>query len=393
MRSARKSVVTFLSVTMMSIWIIGCGPTNGLPPLTGEFLYVSNAADGVVSEFSINTGTGQLSFLSQFNAESGANLRGIAIHPSNEFLFVDAANLDNVVSLDIGDGSYSGLVFLSNGTEPTANSPTGIAADPEGLCVYATNAGSASFSSYRLNSDGVMTPFTSEGTGGAGPLGVAVTPDSLRLLVVNHGGPSLTTFFYPVSHKVLPCSFPQSQTIGLATTDAAAAVNSTPEYVVVHPTLANAYVTDDGLGQVDEIALGQPGLLSGITGFSLLGAVKPNPAGDLQPAPYSIVMHPSGNFLYTGSVTNGIISEFSIDPTTGLLTSQSDEVGVSSPISLAIDASGKYLYAANAATSELTMFSIDPLTGGLAPIGETNTIAAENPPNPASSPFSIVATH
>ncbi len=85
MRSAKKAAVAILSVTLTSIWLAGCGPTNGLPPLTGEFLYVSNAADGVVSEFTINTSTGQLSFLSQFTAESGANLRGIAIDPQMNF--------------------------------------------------------------------------------------------------------------------------------------------------------------------------------------------------------------------------------------------------------------------------------------------------------------------
>ncbi len=391
MRSAKKSTVATLAIPLIAFWLAGCGPTNGLPPLTGEFLYVSNETDSVVSEFRINTNTGQLSFLAQMTAEPGANLRGITIDPSNEFLFVDASNLNNVVSLDIGDGNYSGLVFMSNGSVRAVSAPTGIAEDSEGLCVYATNLDSNSFSSYRLDSNGVMTPFASESSG-AKPLGVAVTPNSLGLLVANHGGHSLTSFFTPASHLVLPCAFPNSQTIDL-TTQNPAALNSTPEYVVIHPSLPNAYVTDDGLGQVDEIALGQISLHTQ-TGFSLIGAVKPNPTGDRQPIPYSIVMHPSGTYLYTGSIENGIISEFMIDPTTGLLTWESNEtVGISSPISLAIDASGKYLYAADSQNSTLAMYSIDSATGVLTPIGTPNTLPAENPANSVSRPFSIVATH
>ncbi len=181
------------------------------------------------------------------------------------------------------------------------------------------------------------------------------------------------------------CTIRSVGTISLTSTDPPAP-KSTPEYVVIHPSLPNAYVTDDGLGQVDEI---------GLNGLSFLGSVQPNPIRDTEPAPYSIVMHPSGNFLYTGSITNGIISEFSIDPTTGLLTWQSNEtVGVSySPVSLAIDASGNYVYAANSVNSELAMFTIDSGTGALTLIGEPNTLPAVNPANPASSPFSIVATH
>jgi 6-phosphogluconolactonase (cycloisomerase 2 family) len=389
MRLARKSAVAFLSVTLMSIWLAGCGPTNDLPPLTGEFLYVSNAADGVVSEFSINTGTGQLSFLSQFTAESGANLRGIAIHPSNEFLYVDASYPGNVVGLDIGDGPYSGLIFLSNGTVPAADGPTGIAASPDGACVYATNFGGTGelVSSYWVNfSTGALTPVPNA-TVGQNPLGVAVSPlNPLMVLVVNRFSQSVSDLLrMPVPLPPRLCQLFPNGTLNLATT-VTALLNSTPEFVAFHPTLPYAYVTDDGLAQVDEIGVND-------LSISLLGAVKPNPSGELQPAPFSIVVHPSGNFLYTGSNSNGIISEFTIGAT-GLLTWEANQSnGVNSPISLAIDSSGMYLYAANITSSTISMFAIDQTTGALTPIGKPNTISAESPPNPSSEPFSIVTTH
>ncbi len=64
-----------------------------------------------------------------------------------------------MLSLDIGDGTYSGLIFLRNEILPAGNDPTGIAEDPEGKCVYVTNSGGTSTSvfNYQLGgSDGSL---------------------------------------------------------------------------------------------------------------------------------------------------------------------------------------------------------------------------------------------
>jgi hypothetical protein len=52
-------VVLLLAITTgLASGVTGCGPTNGFPPLTGEFLYVSSANAGNIYELSIDTSTG-----------------------------------------------------------------------------------------------------------------------------------------------------------------------------------------------------------------------------------------------------------------------------------------------------------------------------------------------
>jgi len=96
-------LLAFLFALAAMVPTSGCGPTNGLLLLTGEFLYVSNSQDAVVSEFSIDTATGLLSFAAQFVAEPGAETRGLAIHPSNEFIY-DAASFPGNVDLLPAEG-------------------------------------------------------------------------------------------------------------------------------------------------------------------------------------------------------------------------------------------------------------------------------------------------
>src|SRR5260370_40439159 len=74
--------------------LAGCGPTNNLPSLTGEFAYVANAGDGTISVFSINSTTGVLTLIESVAAAPGFRVFGLALHPSWEFLYatIDDAN-------------------------------------------------------------------------------------------------------------------------------------------------------------------------------------------------------------------------------------------------------------------------------------------------------------
>jgi hypothetical protein len=144
MRSAKKSVVAALSVTiLLFLSLAGCGPTNGLAPLTGKFLYVSNAGDGTISEYSINTATGALTSVGNFNANAisaNAMLYGLAVHPTNEFIYAPDYTSNDVLGLDIGDAAYSGLILAEpNFDVPTGMGPMFVAITPNGKFLYSTN--------------------------------------------------------------------------------------------------------------------------------------------------------------------------------------------------------------------------------------------------------------
>ena len=76
--------------------------------------------------------------------------------------------------------------------------------------------------------------------------------------------------------------------------------------------------------------------------------------------------HPTGTFLYVSNNGDGTVSAFTIDPTTGHLTSvhaayptgATTIPSTATPTELAVDPSGQYLYVANGDDGTISVFKI-----------------------------------
>lgn len=361
-------------------------PTNGLPPLTGEFLYVSNDGDGLISEYSVNTATGALTSVGTFNSmvPFPEDLWLMAVHPTNEFIYAADEN-DDVRGFDIGDGGFSGLIFARNSIAPAVNGPRAVAITPNGGFLYATNSGGtdALVSEYSINlKTGALTPIGTAHTGQI-PFGVAVESTGRYAYIVNLFDESVSQYLVQPSGTLLP-----NGTIFLPLAD-----SPQPELIATVPP-ANAesptcaYVTDDAFGALHEFQI--------MTATALLSYVGNVSAKGL---PFGIAVHPNGQFVYTANPKSNSLSVFtkSLDAPactvtlTSQVTSSPAEVSpISDPISITVEPTGKYAYVANFGNGTVGEFSIDATTGALAPIGEVNT---ETPPNPGSLPISVVTTH
>jgi 6-phosphogluconolactonase (cycloisomerase 2 family) len=117
-------------------------------------------------------------------------------------------------------------------------------------------------------------------------------------------------------------------------------------------------------------------------------------------APWSVVVDPSGKFAYVaneGGFAPTGVSMFTIDATTGALTSTGTVAAGGRAVSVAVHPSGKFAYVANkseppGSAGNVSMYTINAGTGGLTSIG---TIAAgTNPVSVAVDPtgkFAYVA--
>jgi YVTN family beta-propeller protein len=89
--------------------------------------------------------------------------------------------------------------------------------------------------------------------------------------------------------------------------------------------------------------------------------------------PSSVVVHPSGKFAYvpdgnySGSAAS--VSMYAINATTGALTSIGTAAAGTDPVFVAIDPAGKFAYAANSGSNDVSMYTIDATTGALTSIG------------------------
>jgi 6-phosphogluconolactonase (cycloisomerase 2 family) len=132
---------------------------------------------------------------------------------------------------------------------------------------------------------------------------------------------------------------------------------STDSLVTIHPNNKFVYVPT-GSNSIAGFAIGTTGLLTALSG---------SPFPTSFPA-QGIYFTPSGKFGYTQGYPSGNGDIFSVNTTTGALTSIGSVVWGSETPDLAITAKGNFIYAANNGNSTISGFAINPTTGALTPV-------------------------
>ena len=174
-----------------------------------------------------------------------------------------------------------------------------------------------------------------------------------------------------------------------------------PRAVVSDPQNKFLYVANSGAGSISAFAVdGVNGQLTQIDADALTAGVQDFAAGT---SPIALAMHLSGKFLYAANNGSNTITAYTVDPATGALSAiDADTVtagvqyfAATAPVALAINPSGSYLYVLDNAVSSISAFSIDPSTGRLTSIdadavsagSQALHIAGANPTNIAMDPL------
>lgn len=206
-------------------------------------------------------------------------------------------------------------------------------------------------------------------SGGVNPQSVTVDPSGKFVYVANHGC-SLESFgnvsMYTTNSTGMLASIGPPVTAGDLGSFA----------VAVDPSGKFAYVVNDGGGDA-----GCGGSVSMFTINATTGALTSIGLIDEDVCAEAIAIHPSGKFAYV-TLCSGDISMYSINGATGVLTSLGPLAVGSYPSSLAVDPAGKFVYvaAANAANSaNVFIYSVNPISGILTSVGVVATGA-----NPSS---------
>lgn len=296
-------------------------------------VYVSNSGANV-SAYIINPVDGTLSPTSgsPFPNPAGPSTE-YAVHPSMKFLYVADPN-----SLQISVYSIDGTGNLKLVDSPVPISPPppccglNIGMDPKGRFLYASTVWGwpSNVYGFTINQDsGALTPITTGMPATAGSFSdshafcMTVDPSGRFAYVCNQDDGTVSSFVIDQSTGAL--INPQQTQSGLR-----------PRSVSIEPTGHFAYVVNYGVSPPDIC---------------------------------------QGTYVH-GTGEGCVVRAFSIDQTTGVLTSIGPNDTVSTgtnPLWSAIDPAGKDLYVVNIDSNDLSAFSIDPATGTLTPIGTYST--------------------
>ncbi len=278
-----------------------------------------------------------------------------------------------------GGGSSNSLTFtITTG----AVDPQSIAMDPAGKFAYVLNGGcdgdGGYVSMYTINpTTGALAsigPPVSTNGFGVYPGSIAVEPYGKFAYVTNEGDP----WGYEDGANGSIAMYSIDATTGALTSTGTINGNCPglcdPSSMVVDPSGKFAYVVTGGAGIPFNVAMytieATTGALTS-TGTIATGGV-----------PVSVAVDPAGKFVYvaTQNITPGLAGSvfmYTINAATGALASIGTIAAETYPASVAADPAGKFAYVTNSGSNDVSMYTMNATTGALTYIG---TIAAGTEP-------------
>jgi 6-phosphogluconolactonase (cycloisomerase 2 family) len=276
-----------------------------------KFLYLASFYDYAVVGFAIDQTTGALTAIPGGPFPAGVGAGAIpAFSPDGKFLYV--MNQNAPVGATPGN-SVSGYsidptsgALRSIGSFPAGPNPTWISFRPDGRFAYVSNSNSGnvgSISVYSVGSTGALTAVGSPVTVENGPADLTIDASGTHLYVPNQGSGTISVFSID----------PTAGTLTQVGTSVASGPG--PRLVVIEPTGKFAYVSSSSGADVWGYSINPTtGALTPVTG-------NPFPSGSGTSNPSFITIDPSGQFAYSANTAGGTVSGWTINPSTGTLTS------------------------------------------------------------------------
>ncbi len=309
-------------------------------PVANAFLYATNFNDGTVSAFTRNTNTGALGFIATQSAGAAGGPEGIAVTAANDLVYVANAADGNVYQYSIVQsgvlGSLSSLGKILSGTTPQM-----IAIDSSDNYVYVTNFGSKTVTEYVIGSSGTLTLNGTIGNFVGQPFGIIAHPSLGLVYVADSAG---FVYAYSVGSTGLLNQIGTAVRVNTLNPGLMAiAIDSTQSYLLVDDQTFGfvAVFSILSTGGLTYVGNTSPSPSSGAIGIGAVNngggsgfnyVITANPSGNfIQPyqrsgmtftqqssvadstGPTGLVIDPAGLFAYTGNAGSGTIALIGIN--------------------------------------------------------------------------------
>jgi len=357
----KKATALLLVCAGMGTWM-GCGTTSS----RYLFAAVPNANDIVIYREDPNSGV--LTQLAGSPVAAGQSVHALALHPSGKFLYA-ANSFDNNISL-YTVSSTGGLTEVTR--TPVGTSPTLMVMDSGGSFLYVANSGSFDISVFSIDSSsGLLTAVPQANDAAAAPIGlsamnIALAPSGSMLYVTGQPGTLGFVEAFPISAGVLSQPVAGSPFV----------TGNRPFGLAIDSSGTFLYTANTQDGTLSEFTINADGSLTALSG---------SPVGETFTSPVSLLIDKSGKYLYVANQGSTNVAAYTIgsDGTLTLLTN-SPFATSSGPSLLATDSGGKYIFVGSQTTAAIGSFSLDSSTGTLTSVATYNVAAG--------TPTSIVIT-
>jgi 6-phosphogluconolactonase len=351
------------------------------------FVYVSNAQDGNIDAYMMDTGTGALTPIGK--AEAAKLVMPMTVSPSKKYLYAVIRSQPTRVLTYAIDPATGALT--QKASAPLPDSMPYVSTDHTGRYLF-----TASYGGDKL----AVSPIGENGLVEAEAIQVIPTGRNAHSILPDRSN----KFVYAATlgaNQVLQFIF-DSKT-GKLTANEPAAISPEaghgPRHMAFSPDNRNLYVLNELSGHVTQYAIdADKGTLTLADSISSVPAEAglawgaPQAPVGAAPAPASaapkddkpkvwaadIQITPNGKFLYSSERTTNKIALFTVAPGTGKLAYVANYATEAQPRGIRIDPSGQYLVASGEKSERLSVYKIDQSTGKL---GEPNRYPVGNGAN------------
>ena len=356
----KKAAALLLVWAGIVAWV-GCGTT------TSKFLYAAIPASNELVAFREDPNSGALIQLVGSPITAGQAVQALALHPSGKYLY--AANSGAVPTGTVSQFSISSQgAITQNTTFNVGTAPTLLAIDSSGSFLYVGNSGSFDISVFSIDSStGSLTAVTQSGGGtsasiGLSPLNMQLSPSGKTLFVTGQaivGQGSIEAF--PLTNGVLG-------------TPVVSATGNTPYGLAIDSGGTHLYTGNKIDNSISAFTI------NGDNSLTLISTT-----GETSTGPVALFIDKSGKYLYVAnSQSSGNLAAFTIGSDGGItLLANSPFATGAQPSFVAGDSSGKYLFVGNQSTPVIQSFSLD---------GSTGTLTSVSSYSVPATPTSIIIT-
>jgi 6-phosphogluconolactonase (cycloisomerase 2 family) len=324
----------------------------------GKFVYAIGDG-GYLTTFGIDAHTGAPSRVGDDVVVPGEECVAITIVPSGKFGYVanKSSNTVSAFSVNRATGAVTNIGHVDTGKLPVA-----VTVDAAGHFAYVANGGDQTVSAYRIDaSTGLLTPVSqvraqmepSAIAMVSGLTAVSVTP---QVIYAPNGGNNAITA-YRINAKD-----------GSLTPMSDVDTGARPLIMALDPYGRWAYVAHERNRVITVYRIDNDGVLHPLSEVTGPGADNPDLWG-----PYSLVVDPSGRFVYASYPVTNEIQAFAMDASTGTLSRTGHTTTTSWTAHLIMDPVGLFIYASSSTSNRISIWRIDARTGSLTALDDSAT--------------------
>jgi 6-phosphogluconolactonase len=315
-----KKATALLLVGLSAATWTGCTTTSS------HYVFAAIPANNTIAVYREDPNSGILTVLLNSPFAAGKAPEAVLLHPSGKYLYVANSGEDDISLFSIAPST--GILTELSRTSTGGLTPLYMALDPTGGFLYVVNvlsAPSSDLSVFQVASDGTLTPTNAPYSLGVTATSMALAPSGNFIFIGSVLG---QVAVYPLSGGV------PGAPVGAYTTS----VGTIPTALVVDSKGANLYATNgNGGDSISQFSIEPSGVL-----MQVAGSPVGEPSGVTSPV--SLIIDPSGKYLYVANQGTNNLGAYSIGSDGGLtILTLSPFSTVKQPTSLAADPNGKYL--------------------------------------------------